>query len=139
MFQGDSVRNACMEKYPSIRQEANNTLPNRGVTSLLCDHFIDLEYLVDVDQDVALGPTSPTHDSRINTSTGASMPMSMVSQHNLFMHILIDDFIFRTRRFPQSPRSRFDTHDILPRRGWSDSTGIKKERSSMSLESGCSS
>ena len=83
MFQGDSVRNACVDNYPSIRQEANDTSPNRGVTSLLCDHFINLEYFVDdievVDPDVPLRLTSfPTHDSRIDTSTGALIPMSMV-------------------------------------------------------------
>ena len=64
MFQRDRVRNACVDNYPSIRKEANDTSPDRGVTSLLCDHFIDLEYFVydddvgDPDPDVLL-PLSP--------------------------------------------------------------------------------
>ena len=70
MFQRDRVRNACVGNYPFIRKEANDTSPSdRGVTSLLCDHFIDLEYFVDDsdvgdrDSDVSLPLSSfPTHD-----------------------------------------------------------------------------
>jgi len=57
-----------MDEYPSLNHEVNDISPtDRGVASLLCDHFIDLEYFVydnDVgDPDVPLTsfPTAPEH------------------------------------------------------------------------------